>query len=515
MNVCSRTESADIIKFAALAVSRWACNAEYGHLISTLEINNACWNLIMSADQMLFENVVYAYVVSAVCMLHIQTPDVLCQHILYTSPDTFKYFIKCVSCYETCFGKAGIVHHTLQAMLYGSYGAAFVHAAAVCQHLGILASQSMVLNAVFAVMESKESIQYLISHGDEKIEANIISFVLQNMAGDPERALRICLSYPGLRNSTKRALEHMSAQTYKPVMLSPTSCVHDEKGTLLTEYSWESSSATLEDAVFETKDSNNKKSMTEEHSSSKVYEHCATIFANMDPSMINLAVLSKLYVKILEQKGTDGRMHLKTLPEEPPSKKPRTDICASLSEDITINIGEQSFKMNRNLVIAHSSIIRLFLEDAHSEQGEIVLPQMLNLNEQEMVLAFKQVILWVESGTIQDNLGEEMIVKTWKFADFLLMDNLQAHLEGVLLKFLEADDTVFALICSMHEEYPTSFGIQRLIANYIIKTVAAISEQNEIQGLKAFSPFLGRNYDTIAIAVVDEFEKCFLKEMPY
>ena len=558
-NLLRNSNNADIIKFSALAICRWSSNMEVLVSLRAEGVLERCWNILL--DGQIFEQKVHAYVVSAICMIEINTEHAMefSQRLLEPTGVYLRAFCKGLKCYDDSFKKQGVVHYALSSILHGDSRNDIVKLAIKFDCLESLGKHDEACRSILLALAEDPD---LMADCSKKSRLNLAYFLLTKLTGYEEQVKEILFSgelmKDFMRESVKRFSLRNKGRTFAAASAMESSCSTSEgseceEAPALSRFRWDSGSLNFEnnmklkgstvsekeiDAVcLEDEEFQGECSLEPQEQSSQA-KQCFEACRTEDKLLGSTIILSKMYTKALgETRISECRHTLSSFkrqrhslgqdsePKEPLQKKPciqfalvsteDTQVTEDLSSLIKFQVDGEIIPADRATMREHSAILACFLSPKHTEgESMITIPELNSLSGEALIQAFREVIDWCHRRKAQVTGCGGMIENCWLVADYLQMDGLQSHLENMLeleISSMKDQNDQTEYLITLAEKFSYHPSIIRVSARYAIRQLAKLDVDASIydQQLNILSPLLEQHYIQIADAMTADYKNCF------
>lgn len=250
-NLLRNSNNADIIKFSALAICRWSSNMDVRVTWRTEGVLERCWNILLDGQQ--FERKVYAYVVSAICMIGINTENEveISERLLEPAGVYLRAFCKGLKCYDDSFKKQGVVHYTLSSILHGANRNGIVKLAIKYNCLDSLGNHDEACRSILLALA--EDADLVNTCGNES-RLNLGCFLLTKLPRFVDQTKAILFTGELMKEFMREALKRLSlGKRGLPVAASAaieSSCSSEssecDEAPALSRYRWDSGSLNFE-----------------------------------------------------------------------------------------------------------------------------------------------------------------------------------------------------------------------------------------------------------------------------
>lgn len=495
--ICSilrENKDADIIKFGALTLSRWAASPGTQDRLLASGAYEHLWEILRTKEK--YESSVYAYVMLAICLMMGGRIEEVWDSFL-ERPQDFIRFCRGVDHHDASFGEQGVVHHTLGLLVSSSKSFDLIIEATRNDVIGVLAKSSVRCGYILDVLyQNREQIQAI---HDIQVRLKLAVFLVEKMAMYPDASLGV-LFY----RKEDALIETLVAHSFEHLMVanmrrsddeSPQSDDDDEK-MHLTKFSWESQSIVFDSpGGYYVNSAKNDDSLLDGYSCSHQLEEeqhteeekaqlghaCFEAFASQNSVLGSLILLCKISLKMRQRKASNenlvsGRKRRCFSDTTAWQKKARTSHPTPQSSTGHIRrfiVEGQEFKIEERSICAMSHVLASMCEDAEYDE-QIHVPCLHHLSTADMILSFERILEWCQTGDLQDLNTLEEIQTCWIVADYLGMPSLERHLGEQIRNLVgsphpSCDRTdVFAMLQALHNAHYGSNTLESTIAECIV-----------------------------------------------
>eukprot|EP00890_Picochlorum_soloecismus_P005065 jgi/Picsp_1/555/NSC_00552-R1_---NA--- len=557
-NLLRNSNDADIIKFSALAICRWSSDVEVRVSLRAAGVLERCWNILLD-DGHIFERKVCAYVVSAICMIEINTENSIeiSERLLEPTGGYLRAFCKGLKCYDDSFKKQGVVHYTLSSVLQGERRNDIVRLAIKYNCLESLGNHDEACRSILLALAEDAD---LVNDCSSESRLNLGCFLLTKLPRYVDQAKEILFTGKLMKEFMREALKRFNfGKRGRSVATSSTmesSCSSEssecDEAPELSRFRWDSGSLNFEnnmsfkgsivsekevDAVCQEEDEFQGEYNLEPSEQLSQAKQSSGAFSAEDKFSASAIILAKLYNEVSSQsQGLESR-HLPARskrqrqclgqdsePEVPLRKKScmlfgetrDTQKTEGFSSLITFQVGGEIVPADRATMREHSAMLASFLSPK-GEEGELVItiPEFNSLSGKVLIQAFREVIDWCHLRKTQVARCRGMIENCWLVADYLQMDGLQSHMETMLeLEIFSMKDQKDQMeyLNSLAEKFSYHPSIIRVSAKYVIRQLAKLDVDASLyhqQQLNILSPLLERHHERIADEMTTHYKNCF------
>jgi hypothetical protein len=514
-NLLKNYHNPDVIKFVALTLSRWAAFPGLAESLISSRVCEELWLILQKKDR--YESLVYAYVISSICLIHIESIDVICNTLMGSS-EILMGFCRAVEQFDKSFQKPGIVQYIIKEILNSEY--AFDVVLNVAKHGGLESfaicstNCQMILETLHANMAALDKVN------EDHVQISLAIFLVRKMALFPDLAVELLFSGRLANALVSRSLDHITCNEFEQADDSGESKQTDDG--ILTEFSWDSQSGSL-DCIPNASSQKLEQNPTvddDRRGQQQLGDLCFTTFAGRDKALGSTIILCKLLLKLQKRKMAITSRKRTANQIETSGKRVKqhgSSYHVPQNESIvTVQIGTESFQINKFVLMEQCHVFQSFLEDIDGDDV-VSLPALHHMAEHSMAVAFGLIIDWCQTGSIQASVSMETLRDCWILADYLHMPRFETYMTSVLdtcvtsTRLQEDRSNMYAWLTSLHTMFPGSRSLEMLIATCIINELGCC-ERMELAHNIDKSLILSLQQSTLSDRVSDLLARSFLPE---
>ena len=511
-NLLKTYNSPDVITFVSLTLGTWAA---FPGLADSLVSSGVCeelWSILKHKDR--YESLVYAYVISSICLIHIESVDVIC-NMLIGSPEVLMGFCRAVEQFDASFQKPGIVQYIIKQILNSEYAFDVVVNAAKHDSLESFAICSancqMILETLRANMAALDKID------EDHVQLSLAIFLVRKMALFPDLAVHVLFSGRLANALVSRSLDHITGNNFDQGDDSGES--GEQNDGILTEFSWDSQSGSLDcmPSVKSQKLEQNTAADDGKRGQQQLGDLCFTTFAGRDKALGSTIILCKLLLKLQKRKMATTSRKRTANQIETGRKRVKHDSSYHVPQNdsiVTVQIGTELFQINKCILMEQCHVFASFLEGVDVD-GVVSLPVLHHMTAHRMAVAFRLMIDWCDTGFMRASVSMESLRDCWILADYLDMPRFEAYIAGILDMCLtsgslqEDRSNLYAWLISLHKMFPGSRSLEMTIAKCIINQLGCC-EGMELAHHVDKSLILSLQQSTLSDRVSDLLAESFL-----
>lgn len=494
-NILSENKDADIIKFGALTLSRWAASPGTRDRLFASGAYEQLWEILRTREK--YESSVYAYVMLAICLMMGNRIEEACDSFL-ERPQDFVRFCRAVDHYDASFQEQGVVHHTLGLLVCSSKSFDLIIEATKNDVIGVLAKSTVRCGYIIDVLyQNRERIRAI---HDIQVRLKLAVLLVEKMALYPDASLGVLF-----QGKDDALIDTLVAHSFEHLMvanmhLNDEECSQsdsDDEKMHLTKFSWESQSIIFDspggfrvDGVS-VKDGDSRMDDCSSHphepehyteeEEQQLGHACFKAFASENSVLGSLILLCKISLKMRQRNPLNENLgsgkkrkcfgtRYKT-PQQKKAKASHPTPRASTERVRRFVVGGEQFEIEEASICAMSHVVASMCEDADREE-EIHVPCLQHLSTADMVHSFRRILKWCHTDDLSDLCTMEEIQACWIVADYLGMPHLERHIGQQINNLVESptcDRThVFAKLHALHDAFYGSYTLESTIAECIV-----------------------------------------------